>query len=86
MRRVCHANLRSLLTHLLQGQDLVMTTEHSEAFTKLAASSCYYLTYDIFTQSAQCGSLYVNVAVTAVWYCWANRAAAKRMQPTATKC
>lgn len=59
------------VTHLLEGQDLVMTTEYSGIFTELAAYSCFWLTYDIFTQSdsAQCRSLYVNAVLAAVHRC-----------------
>lgn len=84
MRSVCHSNLRSLLTHLLEGQDLIMTTEYSGAFTKLAPSSCCYLTYDIFTLSAQCSSLYVNVTMADVWCCWEIGANERKNTPNSS--
>ncbi len=41
----------------------MMVIEYSGIFTELAAYSCFYLTYDIFTQSAQCRSLHVNLVL-----------------------
>lgn len=68
LKSVTHTNYLSL-THLLEGQDLMMAIEYSGTFSELAAYSCFYLTCDIFTQSAQCHSLYVNVVLAVVW-CW----------------
>lgn len=42
------------MTHLVEGQDLVMAIEYSGIFIEPAADSCFSLTYDIFTQWPQC--------------------------------